>query len=363
MKNTRETQEAIIFIPAFDSQEKDYYIDHYLAIGLTNRLENQKIYLEPEKIKISGQTGKSFFFEPTPDMKKRIDVYEIYWKDLVNDLNSKSIRHRVFRGVYLFFYWLFAFFKIGRMSKIFFLQMLSILFLVIAWEYSTVTMALVAIGNDPNALGFSLPKEMASALGKLGEVAGSWKIWLITSALLSLLPIPANSLVNLLDFLTRYAEDETERGLGSLRDRLRARAALVLDDVLNEAKYEKVTVLAHSLGTVLATDLLADYKHSSLKKVTFITLGSPLKSLASISNWVPKEITKCLSNGFIERWYDFYSDQDWLCTKVPITSDMDNSNKFKGTSISLKVSLAKQLSGESHDAYFFDEVVLQKIIE
>ncbi|MEH1821131.1 MAG: hypothetical protein V7L31_18965 [Nostoc sp.] len=362
MQTDKETQEVIIFIPAFTSKEKDYYINHYLAIGLTNRLENQRIYLEAEEVKISGQTGRRFSCEDTDGMKKTVDIYEIYWKDLIDDLNDKSIREKVFRGIYLFFYWFFALFKIGKVSKIFFLQILIILFLIIAWEYSTLTIALTAIGNDPNALGFNVPKDIADTLGNLGKTFGSWPIWLITSALLSILPIPANSLINLLDFMVRYAEDETQKELGGLRDKLRHRLASALNDTLNETKYKKITVLAHSLGTVLATDLLADYKHSSLKKINFITLGSPLKTLASISDWISEEVVKCLNSESVEKWHDFYSDQDWLCTKVPISPAMEN-NKFKATSISLKVSLIKQITGESHDAYFFDKTVLQKIIE
>jgi len=362
METNKKSQEAIIFVPAFDSKEKDYYINRYLAIGLTNRLEDKRVHLESEEVKISGQTGRRFTLESTFGAKKEIDIYEIYWRDLIDDINDKSIRYRVFRGVYLLFYWLFASFKIGRTSKLFFLQVLSILFLIIAWEYSTVTIALTAIGNDPNALGFHLPKEMATTLGELGKTFGGWQIWLITGALLSVLPVPANVLINLLDFMVRYAEDDTERGLVSIRDKLRYRLASVLNDTLNEAKYSKITVLAHSLGAVLAVDFLADYKHPSAKKISFITLGSPLKPLASISNWISEEVMKCLNNESVEKWHDFYSNQDWLCTRAPIPCDAGNE-KFQATAISLKVSLAKQMSGESHSAYFFDRSVLEKIIE
>ncbi len=362
METNQETQEAIIFVPGFGSKKKDYYINHYLALGLTNRLEDKRIYLEPEEIKISGQTARRFSFESTIETKKKVDIYEVYWNDLVDDINDKSIRYRFFRGIYLLFYYFIALFKIGKMSRIFFLQVVSVLFLIAAWEYSTVIMALTIIGNDPNALGIQLSKNMTDYLGTLGKNFSGLQIWLFTSALLSLLPVPTNSLINLLDFMVRYAEDDTEKGIGSLRDRLRCRLASVLDDVLHDSKYQKITVLSHSLGTVLATDLLADYKPLESKKITFITLGSPLKLLASMSDWISGEIIKCLNNESIEKWNDFYSEKDWLCTKVPVPPN-DKSEKFHSISISLKVSLSKQMSGESHNAYFFDEVVLRKIIE
>lgn len=361
MSTNTESQEAIIFVPAFDAKEKDYYINHFLAIGLANRLDDYRVYLEPNEVKISGQTGRRFTAESISKAKRNIDIYEIYWRDLIDDINDKSIRYKVFRGFYLLFYWISASFKIGRISKLFFLQILGVLLLITAWEYSTVTLALTAIGDDPSALGFRLPDELAITLSELGKTFGGWQLWLVTGALLSLLPVPANMLINLLDFIVRYTEDDAEIGLGSLRDRVRARLASVLDDALNESKYDKITVLSHSLGTVLAVDLLADYRHSSSKKINFITLGSPLKSLASVSNWIFEEIAKCLNNEFVENWHDFYSGQDWLCTKVPIPHDMEN-DKFQATPIALKVSLAKQLNGESHCAYFFDKTVLERIV-
>ena len=361
METTKEAQEAIIFVPGFTAKEKDYYINHYLAIGFANRLEGKRIYLQ-EEVKISGHIGKRFTCESIFKIKKTIDIYEVNWRDLIDDINDKNIRYRIFRGIYLLFYWVLASFKIGKISKIFFLQVLVIFLLITAWEYSTLTIALTAIGNDPNALGFHLPNEMADTLGKLGDTLGGWQIWLIASALLSILPVSTNLLINVVDFMVRYAEDDIDKELGGLRGRLRQRLASVLDDVLNESRYEKITVLSHSLGTVLATDLLADYKHSSEKKINFITLGSPLKMLASISDWISGEVVKCLNNESVEKWHDFYSDQDWLCTKVPISSDSENE-KFQASPISLKVSLVKQISGESHDAYFFDRSVLEKIIE
>ena len=356
-----EVQEAIIFVPAFSSKEKDYYINHYLAIGLANRLEDKRVYLEPEEIKISGQTGRRFIFA-SEAQEKKIDIYEIYWRDLVDDLTDKSIRYRVFRGIYLLFYWIFASSKIGRISRAFFVQVLVILLLMVAWEYSTVTVALTAIGNNPNALGFQLPAELTTTLGELGRTFGGWPIWLAISALLSMLPVSTNALIDLLDFTVRYAEDDTERGLVSIRDRLRCRLASVFDDVLNENRYDKITILAHGLGSVLAVDFLADYKHPRAKKIGLITLGSPLKSLASISNWISKEVPRCLHSEFVESWHDFYSNRDWLCTKVPLSSVI-GSSKFQATAISLNVSWVKQLSGESHAAYFFDRSVLEKIVE
>lgn len=358
MQNNKKTKEAVVFIPGFDAIEKDYYTKRYLALGLANK---KQAYLESEEIKISGQTGKRVTLRLSSEAQKSIDIYEVYWRDLVDDIHEKPIRYKVLRGFYLLFYWISVSFKIGKVSKIFFFQILGVLLLLVAWEYSTVTIALTAIGNDPNALGFQLPKEFAVLLGNVGVTLGGWKLWLVAGALLSILPVPASTLINLLDFMVHYAEDDIEKGVGSLRDKIRYRLTLALNDVFDSSEYSKVTVLSHSLGTVLAVDCIATYKRARPYKINFITLGSSLQSMSSVSAWVSKEITACFNNDSIETWDDFYSNQDWLCTKVPAKKHQ-NSNKLKSTHTA-KVSLHKQISGEAHVAYFFDEAVLNKIVD
>ncbi|MEB3884043.1 hypothetical protein [Lyngbya sp. CCY1209] len=355
-------RDAIVFVPGFDAKEKDYYIDRYLALGLANRLEDRRAYMEPEPVKIAGLSGRRFTFESQGGAKKTVDIYEIYWRDLVEDLNEGTIRYRVFRGIYLLLYWLSASFKIGRMSGIFLLQVTAILGLIAAWEYGTVIMAMTAIGTDPNALGFQLPSQWAEALGRWGQALGGWQLWLVTSALLSFLPISINVLIHLLDFIVRYAEDDTVGGVATLRDRLRHRLTGALADVFDSGDYGRVTVMAHSLGSVLAVDCLADYRFRPGEAVRFVTLGTPLKMMAAISTWIRAEVEKCLHRDAIAEWVDFYSDRDWLCTRVPLHRGV-RSDRFRAEAISLRVSLAQQLTAESHRAYFFDRAVLETLLD
>jgi hypothetical protein len=86
-------------------------------------------------------------------------------------------------------------------------------------------------------------------------------------------------------------------------------------------------------------------------------LGSPLESLTHKSLWLQQEINKCLNNKFIEKWSDFYSDQDWFCYKAPIK----DTNKTEFTALSLRVSWLKQINGESHYAYFLTQKCWKKL--
>lgn len=355
-----EVKEAIVFIPGFDAGTKDYYIDNYLAIGLTTRLERQRVFLEPDEVKIAGQTGRRFTVT-TNDTRKTIDVYEIFWNDLVTKLSQKNLKAKVCGGFSLFAYWLSYTFNIARKSKIFAMQITVFVALVVLWYYGTVVMLLTAIGNDRSILGTQLPQDWATALGQLGNTLGGWSIWIYTSVIISFFPASIDIVIDLLDFASRYMRDETLPKNGALRDRLRARLATALDNVINSGEYQQVTVLSHSMGTLVSTDLMADYSHPKQPRIRYITLGSPIEALATCSNWLKTEVVKCLDNPLVANWVDFYSSQDWLCTKVP-KLPTPNLNKLTSHPINLKVSLADQLVGASHQMYFFDPRVLEEIV-
>jgi hypothetical protein len=48
----------VVFIPGFGAKSQDYYLEKLLTIGLTSRLEDRRVDLEREAVKISGQSGK-----------------------------------------------------------------------------------------------------------------------------------------------------------------------------------------------------------------------------------------------------------------------------------------------------------------
>lgn len=217
---------AIIFIPGFDAIMQNYYIEHYLGIGLTSRLEGKKINFDSEEIKIAGQSGRRFTYQIDKEHKKTIDIYEVYWTDLADNLTKKPQKQQMVLGLDLFIFWLPKFFNIASKSKIFLLQINIFLLLILAWYYGIIVMLLTAIGADPNILGTKIPEEWAKSLGEIGKNFGSWSVWIIISILLNLLPESINLVIDLIHFLKRYIQDETEKGLGGIRDKIRHRLSL-----------------------------------------------------------------------------------------------------------------------------------------
>lgn len=349
-------QEAVIFVPAITAPDKDFYLN-CLTVGLTEHIESTSIKVkEVGEAKIAGHSGKRFELYLHEEKVKVIDIYEAYWGDLFTKLSEKDLKTRVLSGAHLLFYWSFGkIWNSAREAPTLFFSVILSLILLISWYYGIVVMALTAIGESHKFIGFELNKELAEKLGDIGKILGGWSVWLITSAFLNLIPV--NLGTDIAYFAKKYLDEDTDGRI--IRAKTRQRISTILDDVLSDKTYEEITVLAHSFGVTIATDMLADYHHN--KKIRYISMGGALKVLSYKSEWIEKEIKKCLSNDTIEAWIDFYSEQDWLCTKTPLPKGCQ-SQKIRYIKNRLKFSLLKQISGKSHTHYFTDEGVLREIL-
>jgi len=355
-------KEAVILIPCFGAKSQNQYLD-YLVLGLTTRLEGRQVSLESEDIKIKGQSGKRLTYDSLDGKRKTIDIYEAYWNDLINPLSSKNIKEQVIKGFFLLLYWLFSrFWHMARKSRILFAHFMILLLLNVLWYYGNLTLALTTIGQNPGAFGLQLPSEWAAQLVALGKFLGGWQIWVITSCILGLLPVPISSLVDLTDFTARYLQDETQAGVGGIRDRTRQRVVNILNDIIKQDDYSKVTILAHSFGVTIGIDLIADYRPKTNKPIRYISMGGAIELMSYKSAWVMEEAAKCLDNPLLTSWNDYYSDQDWICTKTPTPRNAQPHN-FKNIKMRLRVPLAQQIVGGSHDSYFFERPLLEDLLD
>lgn len=355
-------KEAVIFIPGFYAKSKDYFLNNFLALGLISRLEAESVELLRDDVKIAGQTGKRFLVEQPDSEDKVVDIYEVYWTDLVDKLSERSAKEQIIRGLFVFIYWLFSrTWQMARKSRLLFFQFMLTLSLLLLWYYGCVAIGLTAIGQNPSAFGLQLPADWAQTLQEYGKLLGGWKVWAIASVLLSLLPLSINSLVDYTDFIIHYLQDDAEVGFAPVRDRIRQRVVMTLEDVLKEDSYEKVTILAHSFGVIVGIDLLADYSKKINKPLRFISMGGPVELLSYKSDWIREETAKCLNNPAIVAWHDYYSLQDWLCTKTPVPESV-YAAKFEAIRLQFNLPFLKQMVGNAHAAYFFERSLLERLL-
>ena len=353
-------KKAVVFVPGFDAKRQNYYLDKYLEPGLLTQVEDINVKLDPETVRIPGQTGKRFLCQ-LEGGEKTMDVYEVYWNDLVDRLSAKEVGQKLCRGVTIIVYWFSEGWKIMKISPLFFAQTTIIIMLVLLWSFGIVVLVLAALADQTALKPIPLLQTYLDPVIDWATHGLGWQIWLLISALLAVLPISINLVIDFTDFFIAYLKNESSQGNPPIRALLRKRIKEAVDNVISEGSYEHVTVLAHSLGGLIAPDFMADYHDQQGRQLRFITWGSALESSSSATDWIESEIKRCLDNPNVERWDDFYSNQDWLCSKVPVPK-VCRESKLASEKVSFKVSLLKQWSGESHMQYFFDPKVLRHLV-
>lgn len=354
-------REAIVYVPGIHAlfEEQGYSMNSLLLRGLTKNAANADVR-EVDEIEIQGQRGKQIRVEFYDGEVKTIDIFEVFWGDIVKRLSTASLKDRLFQGLNLFFYWLFS--KIWLVYKeapnLTFGFTASVL-LILLWYYGTISMALIAIGDDPTGfLGSQMPPDWAKMAKHLGEMMGGWSVWLTTSALLTFVPV--NMVVDTTHFAQNYLQDAIDDSTGeAIRLKLRKRVFNTLNSVMAE-DYDQITLLAHSFGVIFCTELLADSHTPLPKPVRYVTLGGQLQFLALRAAWISDLIPKCLKNSAVEQWTDYYSDRDWACTRTHIADDL--AGKFESCKIMRSATVWESLSNKMHTAYFYDRIVIEQLL-
>jgi hypothetical protein len=148
----------------------------------------------------------------------------------------------------------------------------------------------------------------------------------------------------------------------SYRRKLRLRLLGMLSCFADDAeRYRRIVLVAHSLGTAVAADALAEGKVDGFRvpPLDFITLGSPLEFLALYGPDTQTSVERCLNA--VCSWWDFYDLKDAFCSRVPLSDLLEQ--KFHARQISLGYSWLASLTGGAHSAYFDDPEVLTRILD
>jgi hypothetical protein len=278
------------------------------------------------------------------------DVQEAYWNDLVPSLTAAGLRARVVRGLALFLYWAFSPAWRGFLGRKYLTVglMVSGIALVV-WYYGVLALFLDALLNDPGT-NEVIARYAEFARGALEAVAG-WKIWLGASVIMGLIPVAV--LIDIMDFCKRYLVNEPtgSGGIGlhvAIRDRVRSQ---VLDALKADHPYDRLVLVSHSFGTVVAVDVLADLPLPPGSRVRFVTLGSPVELLVRKAPWLQGEIHKCCERPDLEAWIDIRAENDWFATGVPRAED----ERCRSLRVPVRGTIVDTVTGRTHARYFDQE--------
>lgn len=353
---------AIVLIPGARREERFFRRD-----ALINNLETVESFplRRGEAVEVAGEVGVQLTARPIRSAGPQgpdLDVFEAYWADMVPEQAELGPWQKLGSGLDMLAYWLFSwrtwralavsrYITFGLMAGGVLLVLWYVALALVVADAVTKDVTLTAEVADLPVLGSVLTWFLAAA-----NMIGHWYWWALIAFVLSIVPV--DGLVQLARFAKDFLEnrpDETEVGL---RDRMRHRVRATLENVL-EAGYDEVFLVAHSFGSVLAIDLLADWPHrDDFARLKLVTLGSPIAVLGYRSRWLDAERIQLLQRPELDTWLDFHAETDWLCTAVPGHADRYRDMSWQ---VDFEAPLRQMLTGQTHLLYYRSSEVLESL--
>jgi len=369
----RPRRRAIVLIPGMKREQRFYRRD--VLVANLETVERHPL-VRGEEVSVGGECGLRLALAPlragdaaaAPDGLASVDVFEAYWADMIPEQAEQAPWTKLWQGLELVGYWVFCWrswqavaMSLCRGSSLIALGLLMGGLTLIAWYIMLAVLVGQAVapgGKVPEELaGIPVVSDVVAVYGAAaGWIAGNaW--WAVLPFLLAMLQVDA--LVLLARFIKDYFENrEDESGVG-LRDRVRRRIAGALESVLT-GDYDEVVVVAHSFGTVIAADILADWPHEGdLKRLSLVSLGSPIGVLRYRSAWLESERRELLQSRRFAAWVDFFSPSDWLCGAV--TGHRESYGATMSRRLSFEAPWPQKLSGQTHMLYYRDSRVLEQL--
>ncbi|TLF45450.1 hypothetical protein FEI13_18200 [Halomonas urmiana] len=357
---SEQVRRAVVLIPGLKRVERFSRRD-LLAKNLANN--EIRPMQSPEPMKVGGESGLRLMpralrgaTRPGP----RIDLFEAYWADMLPSSAEMSPWKRLANGFELVFYWLISRGNLSalRLSPTIAIGLVAGGVLLVLWYISLTVMVAAALRATPEPAFLESVPALKPLYAWFMEVTA----WVEASAPYFILPLllsafRADELAQMAMFSKDYLENQQREMQAGLRERVRRRVAETIDRVLAEP-YDEVFIVAHSFGSIVAIDLLADWPHpADCDRIHLFTLGSPEAVLSCRSQWLAEEREQLFQHS-PSVWIDFHSPSDWLCKAVT-----DHAHHYPENSHRLLFNrpLIERVTGRTHMAYYFDHQVLQAL--
>lgn len=288
---------------------------------------------------------------------RTVDVVEAFWNDMVPSLTQEGVRTKVFRGLSLLSYWgrVRVWKGAARRKYLTIGTSVSALTLVV-WYWGVVALFLQAVVGNPTA------NPDASRLASFGLTAISWmagwKVWVGASVLMGIIPVAL--LVDIMDFAKRYLTEEVSgTDAVSLRFRIIDRVRQQVRAALAAKLYERLTIVGHSFGSVIAVDLMADLELPDGMTFRLITMGSPIELMARNAEWLSDEVRRCGARNELEEWVAVESDVDWLASGVGFPEGLSRCRTEMVRSPGIMLD---HLAARTHSRYFDNQRVVDIVL-
>lgn len=286
-----------------------------------------------------------------------IDVVETYWNDLMPSLAQSDARVRFASATSLIFYWTFSGIWKGVFRRMYLtIGMVGSGVALVVWYYGIVALFLQAVRHSETAP--AVLRDTATSIGQVLDFAAGWEVWALATAAMGVIPV--NLLVEIMDFSKRFLSNERigDSAVG-VRVQVRHRVMEQVRAALAAAPYQKLIVVGHSFGCLVAVDLLADLPLPSGLQVRLVTVGSSIELLSNKDPWPLEEVAKCINRPEVRAWVDVVADRDWFASGTPMPQA---SEKFRIEPVPKRGTFLDALMSRTHGMYFDAEGTLRAVL-
>ena len=360
-------------------------IDGIIAKRVLSKLERRlrrhpdfAPYAEASELSEPLPEGRSLHFRAESGAENELHLYEASWGDFFTPLTNQKLLTQMRRGFQLIRHW--ARIPVLKLKNAYIVSggLLTALGLIL-WWFGLISGGLnMATLPSGALLSDWIQGDLSDATSSeifLRTYLATWMSWpacLTSLGIGALLNTRLNQVVNILNFAFEYQTEE------NLREAIWNRIHQTAEEVLKSGKYERITFLSHSFGTVIHIDLMSDFKYSGPTEIRHITTGSPAAVMSIADAASLDRFQAALSNPTVKghNWKDFYSESDWMCTAMPDASQQYSFGepKFQATArlishYNLRLEDAhpvqnfiRKLNGQFHTAYFDDPGMLNELV-
>jgi len=343
-------KERILFLPGIFSKERgeevkifangfhDYCTEKDLEISRTTLEEDD---LSIIRFKVKNHHGQEKFY----------DFTEIYWGDLMSNLNDLSPVAKLFQGMSLCIYWITrkGLWKKGYKNKWVNLQLITATLTILGWYLTTLLGILSTVDWTSIQLPYGTPDSLeALALEFQNRIAA---LWILLTALIQFFPLTL--VADAFHKMRCYFQNRN-----SCSRKVRARTLAAIYKARNIGNYDKITIAAHCFGSIPAIEAMA-HLEGETKNIRLLSLGSLVWLMRGWSDNVQDTLKTIKDRYTPSQWLYYYSTKDWLCSSH---TPQEFSEAITCCEIKNTTSLLEKMNFVSHQLYFTDWDVMDEIL-
>lgn|GEM_PF-3408894 len=344
---------AILLVHGFGEFEPEHY-SNMLARKL--RTLDHHRYREIVRHKMDGLDCLRLVPYPDADKTPQVDIFEAYWLKKAAMPQPGGPVPRLLMATSVVWYWMASVWWIValRYNRTVIAALLLTFALVMIW-YATVAFALFKLIVDSWPADFGV-EWLRSSHANIRAWMLPWN-GIIALAGIGVAFTQIDNVIAISRFVRGYfgrspmLEPEISQ---IVQDRLEVIYAAREGDA---PLYDRVVVVGHSLGAVIALEALADFSNTAVQSRTrLVTWGGALPLLRFRSPRLARRIERAVG-GTVRDWHDYYSNRDWLSCELPALNAGE-----RNMSRSLRFSSWWGLSRSAHEQYFESDEATEPLL-